>query len=82
MKVIIVEICEANTLNNLDVENVIESEFTEVAVLTTECLSLCGLCRAVPFALVNHERVFGKTPDECLTKIKAKINEELSLFNA
>jgi len=80
MKIIVVEVCDANVLNNLDVEKIIEGEFPEVAVIINQCLSFCGLCRSVPFAIVNNKRIFGKTPEECLDKIRTEIKKELAIF--
>ncbi|WFT75089.1 DUF1450 domain-containing protein [Halobacillus naozhouensis] len=67
-------------INELDVETIIESEYPDVAVLMSECLSFCGLCALKPYALVNGARIFGKTPEEALDKIRKKIEEELALF--
>lgn len=80
MKVIIVEICNANAFATLDIEEIIESEFPEVAVIINECLSFCGLCHAVPFAIVNNKRIFGKTANDCLDNIKVTIKEELAIY--
>lgn len=80
VKFIIVEVCDANLFTTIDIEKVIEEEFPEVAVIINQCLSFCGLCRAVPYAIVNNKRVFGKTPEECLDKVRAAIKEELSMF--
>lgn len=80
LKIIVVEICDANMLNTIDVEKIIEGEFPEVAVIINQCLSFCGLCRSVPFAIVNNKRVFGKTPEECLEKIRAQIKKELAIY--
>jgi len=80
VKFIIVEVCDANLFTTIDIEEVIEGEFPEVAVIINQCLSFCGLCRAVPYAIVNNKRVFGKTPEECLDKVRAAIKEELSMF--
>lgn len=80
MKIIVVEICDANLFTSLNVEEIIEGEFPEVAVIINQCLSFCGLCRAVPFAIVNNRRVFGKTPEECLDKVKIAIKEELAIY--
>jgi len=80
MKFIVVEVCDANTLTTLNVEEIIESKFPEVAVIINQCLSFCGLCRSVPFAIVNNERVFGKTPEECLDKISVQIEKELATY--
>lgn len=80
MKMIICEVCDASTLNELDVEEIIEKEFPEVAVIINQCLSVCGLCRSVPFAIVNNEIVYGKTPEECLDNIRIQIKKELEEF--
>lgn len=80
MKIIVVEVCDANLFTVLDIEEIIEGEFPEVAVIINQCLSFCGLCRAVPYAIVNNRRVFGKTPEECLEKVKTAIKEELALY--
>ncbi len=40
----IVEICENNFITKLDLENILETEFLEVSVLETDCLSFCGMC--------------------------------------
>ncbi len=80
VKFIIVEVCDANLFTTIDIEEVIEGEFPEVAVIINQCLSFCGLCRAVPFAIVNNKRIFGKTPEECLDKVRAAIKEELAMF--
>ncbi|MFD2923387.1 DUF1450 domain-containing protein [Halobacillus naozhouensis] len=72
--------CDGNLINELDVETIIESEYPDVAVLMSECLSFCGLCALKPYALVNGARIFGKTPEEALDKIRKKIEEELALF--
>ena len=80
VKFIIVEVCDANLFTTIDIEKVTEEEFPEVAVIINQCLSFCGLCRAVPYAIVNNKRVFGKTPEECLDKVRAAIKEELSMF--
>lgn len=80
VKFIIVEVCDANLFTTIDIEEVIESEFPEVAVIINQCLSFCGLCRAVPFAIVNNKRIFGKTPEECLDKVRNAIKEELAMF--
>ena len=80
MKFVIVEVCDANILNELDIEAIIEKEFPEVAVIINQCLSLCGLCRAVPFAIVNNKNVHGRTPEVCLENIRIAIREELGQY--
>ncbi|GAA0288829.1 uncharacterized protein YuzB (UPF0349 family) [Gracilibacillus halotolerans] len=80
MGIVVVEICDSNLLNTLDVESIIESEYPEVAVLINDCLNYCGLCRLKPYALVNNRRIHGKTPEETLDKIRAAIEEELAIY--
>ncbi|WP_066185833.1 MULTISPECIES: DUF1450 domain-containing protein [Gracilibacillus] len=80
MGIVVVEICDSNLMNTLDIEHIIESEYPEVAVLISDCLSFCGLCRLKPYALVNNQRVHGKTPEETLDKIRKAIEEELAFY--
>ncbi|MYL51401.1 DUF1450 domain-containing protein [Halobacillus litoralis] len=80
MGIVVVEVCDGNLINEMDIESIIESEYPEVAVLISECLSFCGMCALRPYALVNNQRVFGKTPEEALQKIRAKIEEELAIY--
>ncbi|SET51273.1 Uncharacterized protein YuzB, UPF0349 family [Oceanobacillus limi] len=80
MGIVVVEICDGNTITTINIEEILEEEFPEVAVLTSDCLSFCGLCRVKPYALVNNKRVFGSTPEECLDKIRAQIKEELAIY--
>lgn len=80
MGIIVVEICDGNTIKTINIEEILETEFPEVAVIMNECLNFCGLCAVRPYALVNNKRVFGKTPEECLDKIRVVIKEELAAF--
>lgn len=80
MGIVVVEICDSNLINALDIEKIIESEYPEVAVLINDCLNFCGLCRLKPYALVNNQRVHGKTPEETLAKIRKAIEEELAIY--
>ncbi len=80
MGIVIVEVCEASLINAIDLEEEIESVYPEVAVIKSECLSYCGLCRLKPYAMVNNKRVFAATAEECLVKIKEKIEEELAFY--
>ncbi len=80
MGIVVVEVCDGNAITTIDIEDIIEKEFPEVAVLMNECLSFCGLCRVKPYALVNNKRVFGNTPEECLDKIRSAIKEELAVY--
>ncbi|MBP1970948.1 uncharacterized protein YuzB (UPF0349 family) [Virgibacillus natechei] len=80
MGIVVVEVCDGNAITTVNIEEIIEAEFPEVAVLMNECLSFCGLCRVKPYALVNNKRVFGNTPEDCLAKIKEAIKEELAVY--
>lgn len=80
MGIVVVEVCDGNTITTINIEEIIEAEFPEVAVLMNDCLSFCGLCRVKPYALVNNKRVFGNTPEECLDKIRLAIKEELAVY--
>nr|WP_101846844.1 YuzB family protein [Halobacillus sp. Marseille-P3879] len=76
----VVEVCDGNLINELDVETILEEEYPDVAVLMNECLSFCGLCAIKPYAMVNGTRVFADTPEEALDKIRLKIEEELAFY--
>lgn len=80
MGIVVVEVCDGNAITSIDIEEILETEFPEVAVLTNDCLSFCGLCRVKPYALVNNRRVFGHTPEEALDKIRQAIKEELAVY--
>ncbi|MFC2948997.1 DUF1450 domain-containing protein [Virgibacillus sediminis] len=80
MGIVVVEVCDGNSITEINIEEILEQEFPEVAVLMNECLSFCGLCRVKPYALVNNKRVFGKTPEECLDKIREEIKKELAVY--
>ncbi len=78
--IVVIDVCDANLMNTLDLEGILESEYPEVSVLTSDCLSFCGLCRLKPYVLVNGKRIHGKTPEECLDKIRKAIEEELAFY--
>ncbi|WP_404456132.1 YuzB family protein [Virgibacillus necropolis] len=80
MGIVIVDVCDGNAITTINIEEIIEKEFPEVAVLMNECLSFCGLCRLKPYALVNGKRVSGNTPEECLDKIREAIRKELAVY--
>ncbi|WP_338473155.1 DUF1450 domain-containing protein [Niallia sp. XMNu-256] len=73
--------CESNTITKFDLETILESEYPEVSVLETDCLSFCGMCARSPYAMVNGKRIFAKTPEECLVKIRKQIQEELAFYH-
>ncbi|WP_017185685.1 YuzB family protein [Alkalibacillus haloalkaliphilus] len=81
MGIVLVEICDGNLMTEVDLEGIIESEYPEVDVIENTCLNQCGMCAVRPFALVNNRRIFGKTPEQCVEKIKKAIDEELAAFN-
>lgn len=80
MGIVIVDICSANAITVLNIEEIIESEFPEVAVIMNSCLSYCGLCGRSPFAHVNGKLIAGKTPEICLEKIRKAIIKELAIY--
>lgn len=81
MGIVVVEICDGNTITLIDIEAILEKEFPEVAVLMSDCLSYCGMCAVRPYALVNNKRIYGKTPEECLDKIRQAIRAELAQYD-
>ncbi|MBU5266659.1 DUF1450 domain-containing protein [Virgibacillus proomii] len=80
MGIVVVEVCDGNAITSIDIEEILEREFPEVAVLINDCLSFCGLCRVKPYAIVNNKRIFGNTPEECLDNIRTAIKEELAKY--
>ncbi|MDL4841859.1 DUF1450 domain-containing protein [Aquibacillus rhizosphaerae] len=80
MGIVVVEICDSNLMNTINIEEIIETEYPEVAVLVNDCLSFCGLCRLKPYAMVNGRRIHAKDPEQCLVKIKSAIEEELAIY--
>jgi len=80
MGIVIVDVCSANRLLQLDVEQIIEEEFPEVAVIVNSCLSYCGLCANSCFAHVNGKLIHGKTPEQCLDNIRKQIKKELAVY--
>ncbi|WP_187377808.1 DUF1450 domain-containing protein [Paenibacillus senegalimassiliensis] len=79
MGIVIVEVCDSNLMSALDLEQ-LEQEYPEIAVMRAECLSLCGLCKLKPYALVNGKRVVAKTTEDCLGLVKQAIEAELSIY--
>jgi len=77
--IVAVELCDRNALA-LEALEELEEKYPEVAVIRTNCLNMCNLCRARPYAFVNGQRIFAKTNDECKAKIEQAVQEELKLF--
>ncbi|RYL92672.1 DUF1450 domain-containing protein [Sporolactobacillus sp. Y61] len=73
---ILIECCDYNLLTTQHLKKI--AAHPEVAVMHYDCLNVCGMCSLRPFAIVNGQRIFGKTVDECLDKIQKKVNEELA----
>ncbi len=78
--IVVVEVCDGNAMAAMNLEEILENEYPEVAVLTNDCLSFCGLCRVRPFTIVNNKRIHGKTPEECLNHIREAIEKELAIY--
>ncbi|HZW67612.1 MAG TPA: DUF1450 domain-containing protein [Pseudogracilibacillus sp.] len=81
MGIVVVDVCQTNLLATIDIEEILEEEFPEVAVLMNSCLSFCGLCARVCFAQVNGKIVHGKTIEQCLDNIRAAIKKELAQYD-
>lgn len=77
--IVVVEVCTNNILILHAVED-LEYKYPEIAVLQTDCLGFCGLCRLSPYAIVNGKRIIGKTPEECIEKIEVAVQAELKSF--
>ncbi|WP_246938751.1 DUF1450 domain-containing protein [Bacillus pinisoli] len=80
MGIVVVEICDASFITQVDVESILESEYPEVSVIMNTCLSFCGMCAKSPYAIVNGKRVFAKTVEECMDKIRLQIEKELEEY--
>lgn len=80
MGIVVVDICSVNAITTLDIENIIEKEFPEVAVIVNSCLNYCGLCANSPYAHVNGTLIHGKTPEQCLENIRKQIKKELAVY--
>ncbi|GIP39380.1 hypothetical protein J31TS4_26600 [Paenibacillus sp. J31TS4] len=77
--IVVVEVCTQNALAALPLEE-LEEEHIEVDVLRTDCLSMCQLCLAKPYAMVNNKRIVAKTSEQCLAKIKEAVEQQIKDF--
>jgi uncharacterized protein YuzB (UPF0349 family) len=77
--IVVVEVCDRNGLVLQSLED-LETKYPEVAVIQTNCMNMCNLCRARPYALVNGKQVFAKDPNECIQMIEEIIKDELKHF--
>lgn len=73
------EVCDRNGIMLQPLDE-LEQQFPEAAVLKTNCLDDCNLCRGRPFALVNGKRVFAENGEACMQKIRQAVQEELDAF--
>ncbi|MFF2481498.1 DUF1450 domain-containing protein [Paenibacillus sp. NPDC058071] len=76
---VVVEICDRNDMALLPLEE-IEEKYPEAAVMRTNCLNMCNLCRARPYAMVNDKRIFAETPAKCLALVEEAVREEIEQF--
>lgn len=76
---VVVEVCTRNEMALLPLEE-IEDKFPEAAVMRTDCLNMCNLCRARPYAMVNENRIFAGTKEECLKQVEEAVQEEIKQF--
>ncbi|MDD9150101.1 MULTISPECIES: DUF1450 domain-containing protein [unclassified Sporolactobacillus] len=72
---ILIEICDYNILTAEHLKKI--ARHPEVAVMSYDCLNLCGMCSLRPFAVVNGQRVFAASVEDCLAKIEQRVEEEL-----
>ncbi len=77
--IVVVEICEYNALDLEQLEE-LEVKYPEVAVMQTNCLTMCNMCRVRPYALINGTRVHAKTTEECMEQIEQVVQDELQAF--
>lgn len=80
MGIVVVDVCDGNLMATIDIERIIESKYPEVAVLISDCLTYCGLCRIRPYVLVNGKRIIGRSIEECLENIYEAIEKELAIY--
>lgn len=77
MGFIIVEVCDSNLVSRLDLES-LETRYPGVTILRSECMSRCGLCEFNAYAYVNGHIIFAKDEETCMTRICARIEQELA----
>ncbi|RFU69850.1 DUF1450 domain-containing protein [Peribacillus saganii] len=44
MGIVVVEICDGSLITEIPLEEILEKEYPEVAVVESSCLSICGMC--------------------------------------
>lgn len=75
----LVEVCDRNGIMLQPLDD-LERHIPEAAVLKTNCLDDCNLCRARPFALVNGKRIFAESGEACMRLVEQAVREELAAF--
>ena len=76
---VVVEVCVRNAMAKHALED-LEEEYPEVAIQRTDCLSMCNLCRARPYAMVNQKKEYDKSEEQRLSKEKEAVEEEIKAF--
>lgn len=76
---VIVEVCSRNEVNTSTLERFSE-EHPDIAVLQEECLNNCELCALRPFAYVNGDTATGRTPEDCIGRIKKFADRAMSAY--
>lgn len=73
---VLVEVCDANQACRPELFS-LESQFSSVDIMETNCMSECDLCAHNPYAFVNGELVEAEHPDTLVEKVKFRIREIL-----
>lgn len=76
---VVVEVCDRNPMALLPLEE-LEEKYPESAVMLTNCLNMCNMCRARPYAMVNETRIYATTAEQCLTLVEEAVKEEIKRF--
>ncbi|MDP4085649.1 MAG: YuzB family protein [Bacillota bacterium] len=71
----IIEFCISNLANGSQKAKERLEKDPNLDVIEYGCLSHCSICAITLFALVNGERVTGKTPDELVDNIYNYLEE-------
>lgn len=75
MGLILIELCDYNQLSESDLAPL--ESYPEVALMSYECLNICGMCSMRPLAMVNGQRIFADSIEACVRKIEEKVKQEL-----
>jgi len=78
---VLVEVCDANQACRPELFS-LESQFSSVDIMETDCMSQCDLCAERPYAFVNGELLESEHPDTLIEKIKFRIRGILDDFQA